>query len=91
MEDINQLKLNQFNALAKAMENMCGINPITRVTELKQQNADQLAALKAVHSWYSSDDEDAELLKALALVEQAIARAEADRKSPRHPCDVELP
>jgi hypothetical protein len=39
---------------------------------------DLLAALKAVNSWYSSDGDAEELLQALGLAEQAIAKAEGE-------------
>ena len=40
--DNGQLAMNQVTALANAIESITGINPIARITELKQQNAELL-------------------------------------------------
>ena len=76
---------------------------IENENELAQQNRDLLAALKEAQRAIKSLNADAlgfggtdryqwplrdELL---SRIDSEIARAEADRKSPLHPCDVELP
>jgi hypothetical protein len=73
-------------------------NPINEihdyVNELEQQNVALLAALKEMLNPPTILDHDHPYEIASWFVEktkQAIADAEAERKSPLHPCDVELP